>query len=66
MWNAAEWDIYGHVARKLGLKWGGDFILFKEKPHNEVALKISWKEVNAVRLAKGMDSAIEYIKGNLI
>jgi peptidoglycan L-alanyl-D-glutamate endopeptidase CwlK len=29
------WDIYGAIARKHGLIWGGDWKSFKDKPHIE-------------------------------
>lgn len=27
------WTLYGHVARTLGLKWGGDWVRFKDPGH---------------------------------
>jgi hypothetical protein len=66
MWDHRWWDVYGNVCRKLGLQWGGDFISFRDRPHNNLSLKCTWKDVNGVRLAKGYDAAILYIKDNLI
>lgn len=30
------WALYGHMARTLGLKWGGDWVSFKDLPHIEL------------------------------
>ena len=29
------WDMYGAIARKHGLNWGGDWKTFKDRPHIE-------------------------------
>lgn len=36
-WNGTPelWDYFGHLCRAQGLKWGGDWSSFKDKPHCE-------------------------------
>ncbi len=36
-WDAAyPWDTYGACAKAVGLRWGGDFVSIKDKPHVEL------------------------------
>src|SRR5262245_17364162 len=30
------WGLYGSMAKALGLKWGGDFLSLKDRPHVEL------------------------------
>lgn len=34
--NHLPWRCYGECAKALGLKWGGDFLSIKDRPHIEL------------------------------
>ncbi len=34
--NHLPWACYGEMAKALGLKWGGDFVSMKDRPHVEM------------------------------
>ena len=56
------WDPYVFLVEKLGGRSGeswGDIV------HNELKLKVKWREVLAVYEAQGMESAQQFIKENL-
>lgn len=38
LWSAAvpEWEKMGEIGRGLGLRWGGDWKSFKDRPHFEL------------------------------
>lgn len=57
-----KWKEIGEIVRKCGGVWGGDFGGFKDRVHVELPIKCRWTEVNGVRLAKGIESAIEFIR----
>lgn len=48
------WEYYGHLCRKHGLNWGGDWTKFKDRPHAE------WKQSDKSTYAKARD----WIKAN--
>lgn len=63
-WTQAEecWNEIGEIVRKCGAGWGGDFNGFKDRVHVELPIICTWKDVNNVRLDKGMEAAIQFIK----
>lgn len=50
---------------KAGAMWGGFFKRFKDYPHNELPLKVSWRYIGKVYYDNGLDKAIDEIKKNL-
>ena len=34
--DSHPWELYGAIARALGLEWGGDWESFKDRPHIEL------------------------------
>lgn len=60
-WNHSEWNIYGAIVRQSGGQWAGDWITFKEKPHNQMSVILSGREINEFRLTHGFDAAVKYI-----
>lgn len=65
IWETSEWEKYGSVVEKVGLAWGGVFKSFKDRPHNELALAVSWKKVGQVCSNDGLDAAIKFIRQNI-
>lgn len=63
-WNKKnkKWIELEQACAKAGLLWGG---LFGDWPHVELSIKVSWKEVNQVRIKEGDAAAQEFIKQNM-
>ena len=53
-----RWEEYTTAIWKVGLKAGADF---GDTDHNELALDVSWKKVNEIRIAHGLEAAMLYI-----
>lgn len=66
IWERAEWPVFEKAVKKVGLKWGGDFKDPVDKPHCELPIKISWKEVGNIYRAYGQEKAIGAIELNVI
>ena len=65
MWSKANWAEFGDAVRGCGMRWGGDFKSFQDRPHCELAIAVSWKKVGEIFRASGYNEALEYIKENL-
>lgn len=65
IWDKAEWVVFRDAVKRVGLVWGGDFKSV-DKPHCELPIKISWKEVGNIYRAYGQEKAIEAIELNVI
>ncbi len=62
LWPKADdkiWQQYQNACLKVGLRWGGDF---GDCDHNELQLKVSWKQVAKVRDLSGPDAAMEFVE----
>ncbi len=66
VWNHNEWRDYASVVRMAGGTWGGDWISFNDKPHNQFPTKLSGKELNKIRLEKGIDEALKHAISNRV
>jgi len=62
IWNKADWSKFSKAVRDVGLIWGGDFKKFKDKPHCELPIKVSWSVIAGVYNSKGKDAAIKEIE----
>lgn len=60
------WKEYEQALEKLGLRWGGNWVRFRDPFHNELALSITWKELNGVRVSHGEDAAKNRIRETLV
>ena len=54
-----RWKPYFDACDKLGLKKGADF---GDRPHNELAITVSWRAVHKVLLEKGSAEAQAFIE----
>lgn len=66
IWNKANWNEFGAAVRKVGLVWGGDFKSIIDKPHSELPLRVSWKQIGSIYMSEGKQAAIEAIVENAI
>lgn len=55
-----RWEEYEQACEKAGARWGGSFS-FQDRPHNELPIRVRWREVNAILRAQGMDLARAFI-----
>lgn len=65
VWPAPDderWDPYVQACISVGLQPGGLFRSFKDFPHNEYKIFVSWKMVGAVYGKYGLDRAMLFIK----
>lgn len=53
VWNKANWEFYADCVRGAGLRWGGDFKSFKDKPHNELSINQSWRRIGDIFRKEG-------------
>jgi peptidoglycan L-alanyl-D-glutamate endopeptidase CwlK len=51
VWESPAYDRAGAVGKSLGLKWGGDFKSFKDRPHFERSLDMTLAQARAAGLA---------------
>lgn len=65
VWNNADWKVYERAVKKVSLRWGGDFKKFVDKPHNELILHVSWKEVGMTFERSGEKVALDLIWGTV-
>lgn len=67
-WSHSFWDEYALVVRKIGLTWGGDFFKFPDRPHNELAIGITWAKVGEFyRLNdRNKEATFKFIERSLI
>lgn len=63
-WRDAPWEQLAEAAKSVGLRWGGDFRQFRDMPHVELALKVSWRRVHDI-MDKGSNAIDQFIKDNL-
>lgn len=61
IWTKSDWSFYGAAVRKVGLTWGGDFKTFLDRPHCELPLKVSWKEIGQIYMTDGKQGAVQAI-----
>jgi hypothetical protein len=59
------WDEYEQALEKVGLAWGGDWHGFADCPHNQLALRVSYKKIGQIYLAEGLEKAYSLIRENL-
>jgi len=45
IWNLSDWSFYGDQCRIVNLRWGGDFKSFQDRPHNELRITGTWREI---------------------
>jgi hypothetical protein len=56
IWVKSNWDKYAECIKKAGLVWGGSWKRFIDKPHNELRIGVTWKQVgDEYRKAPGSD-----------
>lgn len=68
VWLPAEdpkWNEFGQAVEKAGGGWGGCWTGRKDIDHCQLDLKVPWKAVRPILVAKGMDEAIRFIAGNV-
>ena len=65
VWEHNEWHVYHAALERVGLKWGGDFVTFKDKPHNELNINIAWKELTQPYTEGGFEAVNKIILANL-
>ncbi len=58
-----RWAEYEQACEKAGARWGGTFS-FVDCPHNELPIRVRWREVNAILRAESMDIARAFIAKN--
>lgn len=63
--SSDTWAYICNIIMKVGGEWGGSFHKFKDRPHIELPIKCSWRDINRLRLEKGMEAAMLAIKENL-
>jgi peptidoglycan L-alanyl-D-glutamate endopeptidase CwlK len=66
MWDKANWNLYSQAVRDVKLTWGGSFVTFVDKPHNELSIRVTWRKVGEVYDQLGYDEALKYIEQNLM
>jgi peptidoglycan L-alanyl-D-glutamate endopeptidase CwlK len=44
VWESKHYDTAGSIGKELGLRWGGDFKSFKDRPHFERPLGLALAE----------------------
>jgi hypothetical protein len=69
VWPMADdriWNEYRDACEKWGLKWGGDFARFRDCFHNELSIRMSWKDLNLIRVSRGEDAANNAIRDSLL
>lgn len=59
----SEWSALGQACERANLEWGGSWPNRKDKPHVQLPLRCTWKEV-CLHKAKGYDVE-KFIVGNL-
>lgn len=57
------WEEYEFACARAGAYWGG---LFNDYPHNQLCIKISWKQVGKILVDKGLSFANQAIKDCLV
>lgn len=65
IWEKADWPVFAEAVRKASLVWGGNFKSIIDKPHCELPIKISWKEIGNIYRAEGHEMAILAIEKNM-
>lgn len=61
LWEHSDWDFYGSICKKVGTKWGGEFIKFPDKPHNELRITCSWTMIGDFYRAHGAAGVAQFI-----
>ncbi len=65
-WDHNRWNELEIAAKKCGLRWGGDFTSLPDRPHCELPLLVSWKEIGAVCRSQGLSAALQAINNNIV
>ena len=68
VWGISDalWQEYGDICVKLGLRWGGNFKTFVDKPHNELPLALPWKKVCNIYVQEGVQGLGRVIGEHII
>lgn len=54
-WESSDWDKVGQIGKSLGLRWGGDWTTFTDKPHFEYDTKgLTVEEAKRIALQDGV------------
>lgn len=62
VWTKADWGVFSRAVESVGLVWGGNFKNFKDKPHCELPIKVSWKVIGSVYRTSGEVAARKEIE----
>lgn len=65
-WSHNRWNEYSTAVAASSLIWGGTFKSFQDKPHNEMPMNITWKELCQYRKDRGQKAALDLLEKSLI
>ncbi len=61
-----RWNELAEACKLSGLEWGGNFKSLPDKPHVQLPLRVSWKNIGEILRSNSMPHALLAINKNLL
>lgn len=65
-WDHHRWGEYAAACKRVNLEWGGHWISFSDRPHNELPIRCPWSDILKTRQLKGEAEAMKFLEKMVI